>query len=381
VYEAEQALRETFDVVYTGIGALCWLPDIARWARVAAACIRPGGLLYIYEGHPMLWTLDEQRSDGQLVAYAADDGKKLWSFDARTGVLAGPVTYTVGKDQYVAVAAGGPGGAFGMIFGDLVKMAGVDTISRVLIFKLDAGSLPQAPKANQARPRQVARHVVDKVASCATNLRVLSGLNAASAGFVRTAHEQGDPRVHRNRAWRPQAERRADFRRPAVDQDTEAIRAYVIMRRAAGLQPARSRPRGETWRRPPPVLRMSCVLGSRRSAIGGPSRAMRLDYSSKSPARHRYSPSQHSRTTRCGCRQRSSSCPWRRRRQVPARHQGAGKDFRADRNHHLRGGRALFDHFSHRPNGIPHPRYLLGETTTESGSTPRLPRDSASCIR
>lgn len=67
VYEAASVLGETFDVVYTGIGALCWLPDIARWARVAAACVRPGGLLYIYEGHPMLWTLDETRSDGQLV--------------------------------------------------------------------------------------------------------------------------------------------------------------------------------------------------------------------------------------------------------------------------------------------------------------------------
>lgn len=67
VYEAAQVLGETFDVVYTGIGALCWLPDIARWARVVAACMRPGGSLYVYEGHPMLWTLDEQRSDGQLV--------------------------------------------------------------------------------------------------------------------------------------------------------------------------------------------------------------------------------------------------------------------------------------------------------------------------
>lgn len=67
VYDAADVLGETFDIVYTGIGALCWLPDIARWARVAGACMRPGGLLYIYEGHPMLWSLDDERSDGQLV--------------------------------------------------------------------------------------------------------------------------------------------------------------------------------------------------------------------------------------------------------------------------------------------------------------------------
>ena len=48
-----------FDLVYTGIGALCWLPDVARWARVVAALLRPSGRLFIREGHPMLWTLDE----------------------------------------------------------------------------------------------------------------------------------------------------------------------------------------------------------------------------------------------------------------------------------------------------------------------------------
>jgi SAM-dependent methyltransferase len=48
-----------FDLVYTGIGALCWLPSAARWASVVAGLLRPGGRLFIREGHPMLGTLDE----------------------------------------------------------------------------------------------------------------------------------------------------------------------------------------------------------------------------------------------------------------------------------------------------------------------------------
>jgi len=48
-----------FDVVYTGIGALCWLPDITRWAATVAALLRPGGRLYLREGHPVLWATDE----------------------------------------------------------------------------------------------------------------------------------------------------------------------------------------------------------------------------------------------------------------------------------------------------------------------------------
>ena len=53
VYDAVNALdSRTFDVVYTGRGALTWLPDMGRWAGVAAALVRPGGFLYLTEFHP-----------------------------------------------------------------------------------------------------------------------------------------------------------------------------------------------------------------------------------------------------------------------------------------------------------------------------------------
>jgi SAM-dependent methyltransferase len=68
VYDAVDLLgRGGFDLVYTGIGALCWLPRIADWARVVADLLRPGGRLFIREGHPMLWTLGLPRPDGLLV--------------------------------------------------------------------------------------------------------------------------------------------------------------------------------------------------------------------------------------------------------------------------------------------------------------------------
>lgn len=55
-----------FDLVYTGIGALCWLPDIRRWAAVVAALLRPGGRLHLREGHPVLWALPDPRPDGLI---------------------------------------------------------------------------------------------------------------------------------------------------------------------------------------------------------------------------------------------------------------------------------------------------------------------------
>ncbi|MFG1644175.1 class I SAM-dependent methyltransferase [Amycolatopsis sp. NPDC049252] len=60
VHDAVSVLgAERFDLVYTGIGALCWLPSVARWAEVVAGLLRPGGRLFIREGHPMLAGLDE----------------------------------------------------------------------------------------------------------------------------------------------------------------------------------------------------------------------------------------------------------------------------------------------------------------------------------
>ena len=68
VYDAVDALgAERFDLVYTGIGALCWLPDVGRWAATVAGLLRRGGRLFLREGHPMLWTLRDPRPDGLLV--------------------------------------------------------------------------------------------------------------------------------------------------------------------------------------------------------------------------------------------------------------------------------------------------------------------------
>src|SRR5207245_8860447 len=46
------------------------------------------------------------RADGKFRAYRATDGKVLWEFDSGIGIAAGPMTYTVGDTQYVAVLAG-----------------------------------------------------------------------------------------------------------------------------------------------------------------------------------------------------------------------------------------------------------------------------------
>lgn len=54
VYDAVEAVGgRTFDVVYTGLGAINWLSDIERWARVMTALLAPGGTFYLAEFHPV----------------------------------------------------------------------------------------------------------------------------------------------------------------------------------------------------------------------------------------------------------------------------------------------------------------------------------------
>ena len=99
VEDAPEALGTRFDLVYTGVGALCWLPSVRRWAEVVAELLRPGGRLYLREGHPVLWSLQADRSDGLLVIdwpYFEAAGAQRESDEqtyAGQGTLEHPVTY------------------------------------------------------------------------------------------------------------------------------------------------------------------------------------------------------------------------------------------------------------------------------------------------
>lgn len=70
VYSAVDVLGDSrYDLVFTGIGALCWLPDVDRWAQVISDLLVPGGRLFIREGHPVMWSLDEDAPDTLIIDY------------------------------------------------------------------------------------------------------------------------------------------------------------------------------------------------------------------------------------------------------------------------------------------------------------------------
>ncbi|WP_300081439.1 class I SAM-dependent methyltransferase [Propioniciclava sp.] len=91
---ARSALRGDFDVVFTSVGALVWLSDLELWAEQIAALLRPGGVFYVRDGHPMLYALDE--SGEPLTVrnrYFANGAAQMWD-DAGTYVGDGTTEHT-----------------------------------------------------------------------------------------------------------------------------------------------------------------------------------------------------------------------------------------------------------------------------------------------
>ena len=84
VYDAKEAIQETFDIVYTSKGVLTWLPDIDAWARIVAHFLKPGGVFYLMEMHPFLNVI-EMETPGDLTfkyRYFHRDEPVIWADDA-----------------------------------------------------------------------------------------------------------------------------------------------------------------------------------------------------------------------------------------------------------------------------------------------------------
>lgn len=97
LYDAPVAVQgpESFDLVFTTWGTICWLPDIVRWAQTVAYFLRPGGTLYFADAHPAAYVFDDMAGrDGEgrpgwFVPYFGgeplvhDDPADYADFDAR----------------------------------------------------------------------------------------------------------------------------------------------------------------------------------------------------------------------------------------------------------------------------------------------------------
>ena len=62
IYDLPNILDEEFDIVYTAMGVLCWLPDLSGWANIIARFLKPNGIFYILDGHPFSHVFESEEN-------------------------------------------------------------------------------------------------------------------------------------------------------------------------------------------------------------------------------------------------------------------------------------------------------------------------------
>ena len=177
---------------------------------------------------------------GAVNAYAADSGTKLWSFPAQTGVIAAPISYAVGGQQYVAVVVGW-GGVFPLAAGEVSHKGSLArNRSRVLAFRLGAtGQLPAAspvepppkPPARFADPAKLAIGKIVYQAYCT----VCHGDSAIGGGVLPDL--RWSPILGSADAWRNvvlegshSKNGMVSFAQVLTPDLAELVRAYVVAR-------------------------------------------------------------------------------------------------------------------------------------------------------
>lgn len=182
-----------------------------------------------------------------LVAYRATDGKQLWQFDAGTGIMAPPVTYTVNGVQYVTVMAGwgGAAGLFNVPGSGPVKAG----YGRILTFaiggqaKLKVLSLvPQGPPPMPQLTYDSSPELVHKGAQI-FNARCMlcHGFNAVSTSLPDLRYSSKDmieslDQVLLDGVLAPAG--MPSYKKILNTQDVKALQAYIVSRARESATPS-----------------------------------------------------------------------------------------------------------------------------------------------
>jgi mono/diheme cytochrome c family protein len=212
---------------------IAWDPAAqeARW-RVEQPYSWNGGILatagnLVFQGTP----------DGRLVAYSGDAGRRLWAYEAGNGIIAPPVTYRVGGEQYVAVMVGFGGAAIAAPIAYPDRPATIP--GRLLVFKL--GGNATAPAYDIVRPEPLDLSQVEGLNAAAIpqghsvyhqHCQVCHGANAVGGLLPDLRYSPAilDETSFRSIVWdgsRASAGM-VSFKPFIAESDLEALRAYVV---------------------------------------------------------------------------------------------------------------------------------------------------------
>ncbi|MCZ6831724.1 MAG: PQQ-dependent dehydrogenase, methanol/ethanol family [Gammaproteobacteria bacterium] len=183
-------------------------------------------------------------ADGNFVIFSADEGKQLWDFPTRTGVVAPAMTYAIDGEQYVSINVGW-GGAYALVFGEFVQAESLPNVSRVLTFKLGAsGQLPNVdwkprvvfnppPPTGDATTIRIGYALYQDICMGCHGLNAVSGLLIPDLRGSAYLHDAaGWNAVVREGALRVNG--MAAFGQWLSKEQSETVRSYVIQQAHRG---------------------------------------------------------------------------------------------------------------------------------------------------
>lgn len=59
IYSLKDHLDKKFDIVFTSYGTIGWLPDLDKWADIISHFLKPGGMFYMADVHPLRWMMND----------------------------------------------------------------------------------------------------------------------------------------------------------------------------------------------------------------------------------------------------------------------------------------------------------------------------------
>jgi quinohemoprotein ethanol dehydrogenase len=221
---------------------LAWNPVTGKAAWRADV---PGGGTLTTAGNLVFQGRSRETVMGEVAAFRAEDGKEVWSYPTPNAVMAGPVTYEIDHEQYVAFVSGA-GGA-GIIAGGATVRA--RQVGRVLAFKLDgAGTLPPdpplAPPVVLPRETWTAAVIDEGKAHYARLCGRCHGLNMRSSNIVPDLRRSAS--LADKAAWKSivldgalRAQGMVSWSRYLTPAAAESVRAYVAdeARKASAATP------------------------------------------------------------------------------------------------------------------------------------------------
>lgn len=176
---------------------------------------------------------------GEFRAYAADSGKRLFSYPVQSGIMAGASTFSVGGTQYVAVTTG-RGGSLPLAAGYAGGAANaIPSIPRVLVFKLGGKAAlpalpaPQVSSFDRPAAEGSAVQIAEGKALFARNCQVCHGANAQGGGVLPNLQRSGA--LASAEAWKSilidgalKDQGMVSFSRVMTPEQAQTVRMYVI---------------------------------------------------------------------------------------------------------------------------------------------------------